>query len=85
MFHPQVRRCVGLLLAMGHGKVGPADIEKMFAEPHLDSFPRSATMAPPYGLYLRKVQGRLVNLSTLVYAFVDRRRVKNFSMLSGLC
>lgn len=47
----QIRRIVGIVLAVGQGKATLDEVELLFKEPSFNNWPRLAKIAPPCGLY----------------------------------
>lgn len=53
--YKQVRRIVGTLVALGQGKINEKDIYEMLTIPSKYNWISNIPVAPPYGLYLAKV------------------------------
>ncbi|KAF4523799.1 hypothetical protein B566_EDAN013357 [Ephemera danica] len=58
----QVRRIVGVLIAVGLGKLQVTDVQRMIDEPSPSSWSNGAAVTPAYGLYLLDVEYDPVDL-----------------------
>lgn len=54
----QVRRTVGVLIAVAQKRISISEVENMFENPTKDSWIEKVTVVPPYGLYLQQVEYR---------------------------
>lgn len=54
----QVRRTVGVLIAVAQKKISIPEVEAMFENPTKDSWNDKVAVVPPYGLYLQHVDYR---------------------------